>query len=276
MKISILRKIYPYLPKNQKNIKWRNLTDAELDRSMSDKQMIANCYDEATRYALLASEKGRTTLKKRFKIEKNAQFDPAYKLKLNVNGKEEIYKATKQDYFGREFSTYKEYSPNPIGLSSFNYEDSRLSLGVNIAINKLISKHPSLKPIISRLYMFPIIRNKNCEYNKPSNAFKWFTGKTPISYGEDIKSLTLKKYETDVLNLLKELGNKNPKEYSFVAVTGSLKVSKLDKWHTMPIIGINPTNKTIQLLEKRTNTKYDITFKEFIEKFKAICGIKWD
>ena len=276
MKISILRKIYPYLNFNQKNIKWRSLTDDEFERSLKDYQVIANCFEDATRYALIKSDKGRELLRKRFKIQKNASIDPAYKIQVNVDeNKKEIYKATPLDYYGGYFKLYREYSDSPEGLASFDYSNSKLGLGVNIAISKFISKHPLMKPILTRLYMFPAIVNRNCEYNKPSNAFKWFTGINPISIGEDSFNLNLKKNKEEVLDILNKIGNSKSKDYSFVAVTGLKKIKEISPWHTVPINSVNLTDKTIEIINKRTNKITKITFDEFINNFKAIVGIKW-
>ena len=43
MKISILRKIYPYINQNRKNIKWRAISDNELEALKVEKQVISNC-----------------------------------------------------------------------------------------------------------------------------------------------------------------------------------------------------------------------------------------
>ena len=275
MKISMLRKIYPYLNHNMKNIKWRSLTDEEISRAMSDKQIIANCFDEAARYSLLASEKGRELLKKRIKIQKDAAMEPAYKITLHINGKNKTYKALLNDYVGKHFDLYKEYSNNPFGLSSFDYSNTRLSLGVNIAIRKMVKRHPLMKPLLARLYMFPLIKNRACEYNRPSNAFKWFTGIEPVSIGESDLKLNLKKHKDDVLELLQDLGQHNSKDYSFVAMTSNEKVKGIDKWHCLPILGVNNKNKTVKVLNKRTNYKTNISFDDFVNKFKAIVGIKF-
>lgn len=276
MKLSLLRKIYPCINHANKNIKWRSLTNEELDRAMKDPQMIANCYDEATRYALLASEKGRDFIRKRIKIEKDGCLDPAYKTKLNINGKEEVYRATKLDYYSSSRDLYCDYSLDEHGLRSFNYENSRVGLGVSIAIKKMVAKHPFMKPFLSRMYMFPIIKNRNCEYNKPSNAFKWFTGKTPISYGEDMTSFSLKKHKDNVLDLLNDLGKSDTKDYSFVAVTGSKEIKDISSWHTLPIVNVNLKNRQVTVLNKRTHEKIDVGFDDFVNKFKAIVGIKWN
>ena len=276
MKISILRKIYPYLNSHQKNIKWRSLTDEEFERSLKDYQVIANCFEDATRYALIKSNKGRELLRKRFKIQKNASIDPAYKIQLSANDKKkEIYKATPLDYYGGYFKLYREYSDSPDGLASFDYSDSKLGLGVNIAVSKFVNKHPLMKPVLSRLYMFPAIVNRNCEYNKPSNAFKWFTGINPISIGENSINLNLRKNKKDVFDIFNKLGNLKSTDYSFVAVTGLRKIKDISSWHTVPINSVNLSDRTIEIINKRTNKITKISFDEFINNFKAIVGIKW-
>ena len=280
MKISTLRKIYPYLSKNIKNKKWRSLTDAELERSMKEKQVIANCYDEATRYALLATEKGRDLLKKRLKIEKGAKLDPEYKVKLNINGKEEVYRATRNDYYGKCSSIYNDYSETPGGLKSFTEEDSRLSLGVSTAIQKMITKHPSMKPFASRLYLKFMAKNRNCEFNKPSNAFKWFTGKNPEQIGESGININLVNNKNKVLETLGRLKRKTAKDYSYVAITGpfGIKVrninsdkTKIDAWHCLPIIQVSKNN--VYMKNLRTNEVLKVSYDEFLKKFKGLVGL---
>ena len=141
MKIGLLRKIYPLLSRSSKNIKWRSLTDNEFDTAMKNPQMIANCFDEATRYSLLSSTKGRDLLKKRIKIEKGAITDQAYKIRFNVNGKDEIYRATKADYWGRHYGLYKDFNGSPANFLAPNHSIS-LNLGVSTAISKMVSRHP--------------------------------------------------------------------------------------------------------------------------------------
>ena len=208
MDINRLRKIYPQISKDAKNIKWRRLTNAELDRAMQQPQIVANCYDEATRYSLLSSTKGREMLKNRFWVERSDTTRPAYKFRLNIDGKDEVYRSTYKDYWGSYIGLTQEYWNQD--WASY----ARLSLGANIAIDKMISKHPKMKPLISRLFFL----SHGCEYNKPSNAFRWFTGKEPIAIGETGLNLSLKPHKKEVAKLLDRLKLKEPDEYSFVAM----------------------------------------------------------
>ena len=85
-------------------------------------------------------------LKERLWIEKGDTVQPAYKIKLNVNGAEEIYRSTYKDYWGPYIRLTEEYWSH----DWFSY--ARLSLGTNIAIDKMISKHHKMKPFLSKLF----------------------------------------------------------------------------------------------------------------------------
>jgi len=276
MKINKLRKIYPSLLDDMKNVKWRRLTDAEFDKSIKEPQIIANCYDEATRYALLASKKGREIFRNRIWIQKNST-TPAYKLKININGKEEFFRTNPQDYWGKYSNITTAYWNN----DPFKYK--RLSLGVNIAVNKMVEKHPFMKPLISRFYMFGLCENNGCEYNIPSNAFKWYTGKQPKSIGEKGLNINLKKYKDEVYNELNKLKNKSSKKYSYVAMTGPLRAYvtntrsnkvKVDGWHCLPILKVNK-EKQIILKDLRTREVIKISYEDFIKKFKGLIGLDY-
>ena len=274
MNINQLRKIYPQINKDSKNIKWRRLTNAELDKTMQQLQVVSNCYDEATRYALLSTTKGREMLKNRFWIEKGEESRPAYKFKLNINGKDEIYRSTYNDYWGAYSGLTDKYYKHD--WNSY----ARLSLGINIAVDKMISKHPKMKPLISKL----LFLNHGCEYNQPSNAFRWFTGKEPVAIGETELNLSLKPYKKEVSELFDRLKQKEPNEYSFVAMTGpfpasikkegdSLSKHKISSWHCCSILHISK-NKEVTLHNPRTAEIIHVPFDEFIKKFKGVIGLE--
>ena len=60
-----------------------------------------------------------------------------------------------------------------------------------------------------------------------------------------------------------------------IPMTSNEKVKGIDKWHCLPILGVNNKNKTVKVLNKRTNYKTNISFDDFVNKFKAIVGIKF-
>lgn len=248
MKLSTLRKIYPYLSNNIKNRKWRSLTDTELNMLQQEKQVISNCYDMSVRHALLATESGRAALKSRIKIQKGVN-NPAFRVKFNINGKDKTYTVE-------------------------NNENLSLGKLLTKTVSKMIQRNPSQKPLISRFGKFGA--NKPCEFNRPSNAIKWYTGKEALSYGEGGINLSLKPYKEKVLDLLTSLGKDNPENYSFVVLSG-FKPDKCNggkKMHCLTVAGVDNAKQTLDIINKRTNDVITVGFDEFINKFKGIIGIK--
>jgi len=248
MKLAMLKKIYPYLNNNLKHHKWRKLTNAELDSLMAEKQIVSNCYDVAVRYSLLNSNKGREFLKKNLKVSKNLNDINACKITFNIKNQKKSYKTI---------------------------SDGSKTLGemITSTVGKMIKNNPLQKPWISRLGRFGF--SKSYEFNKPSNAFHWYTGKQTISIGENDLNLSLKKRKEDVINLLNKLSDQSPKDYSFVAIS-SWQKNKLNGkkiFHCLPIIGVNKDKKTLQIINKRTDEIINVKFEDFIHKFKAIVGI---
>ena len=136
---------------------------------------------------------------------------------------------------------------------------------------KMIKNNPEQKPLITRLYKFPLITNLSCERNKPSNTFKWLTGRNPVSIGETEINLSLKKYAEDVRKLLKSF---NCQKDCFVVMSGFKKVGDIDTWHCLPVIKTDSKQETVTLLNKRDNKLKTYTFEELINNFKAVVGIK--
>ncbi|MCM1266074.1 MAG: hypothetical protein NC200_07735, partial [Candidatus Gastranaerophilales bacterium] len=137
----------------------------------------------------------------------------------------------------------------------------------------MIKSNPSQKPLISRLGRFGITRP--CEFNKPSNAFKWFTGQTPISIGEDSLHLTMKNSRDKVLEILEKLGNLSPKDYSFIALSGIVpsRHNANKKFHCLTVTNVDNQKETLDIVNKRTNLTINITFNDLIEKFKGFVGM---
>lgn len=270
MKVKFLRKLYPYINSGKKNIRWRRLTDAELDMAMREEQRLCTCYSESTRYALLSTDKGRELLRKRIMIEKDGSLEPSYKIKLNVNGKDETYRTDRYDYFGKYMRLYEEYYEGPLSFLNENNKRVNISLAMNIAISKMIAKHPTMKSVFSRIYKFPLIRNTRSEFNKPSKAFEWFTGKPPIAIGENSLNLNLKKDAPAVFSILNSF---EKGKSSFVVMSANKKINEIDKWHCLPVTNVNREAKTVDLLNKRGNIASTFSFDDIINNFKAIIGM---
>ena len=189
-----------------------------------------------------------------------------------MNGKNESYRAYANDYFNSYKSITMDYADNKAILT---HNRPTLSQAINIAVCKMVEKHPKMKPFYLKLYGLPLLENRNCEYNKPSNAFKWFTGKNPIAIGESGINLTLKKYKKEVFGLLNDLGNSSPKDYSFVVLNAFKKVGKSPHtWHTMAVTNVDSKKQTVSIIDKRSNTISDISFDDVVNRCKAIIGIK--
>lgn len=272
MKVSLLRKIYPYLNSGKKNIRWRRLTDAELNLVMQEKQKLCTCYSDSTRYALLSTNKGREMLKSRIMVQKADSLEPAYKIRLNANGVEETYRTCSADYYGRYMRLYEEFYEG--ALSFLNEGDKRvnLSLAMNIAISKMIAKHPTMKSFFSRIYKFPLIRNTRSEFNKPSRAFGWFTSKSPIAIGENSWSMNLKKQAHKVLEILNDF---EQGKSSFVVMSANKKINGIDKWHCLSVVNVDKQAKTVDLMNKRDNKITTFTFDDIINHFNAIVGMNF-
>ena len=273
MNIKSLRKIYPTIKDCHKNISWRRITDAELEKSLSEKQKICDCYSMAVRYALIKSQKGKEILKKRIWVEKGNSDMPAYKIMLTVDGKNEVYRVERSDFLGKFFKLFSAYNEIPRGSGNFaQSECENLNLAIDIATSKMISKHPKEKPWYLRLYAWP--NNKKCEYNRPSKAFEWLTGIKPESVGEDsIKNNLYKgKDLKEVNNILKKIELNNQEDYSYIIMSGYTDLD-LENWHCLPIISVE--NERVKLKNRRSNNFMEVSYKDLIEKLKSIVGINW-
>ena len=272
MKIQKLRRIYPSIKSYTKNIKWRALSDRELDKFMQAKQITSNCYDNSVRYVLLNNSKGREILKKCFKIQGNkSSLEPAYKASFNIKGQKRTFRCTISDYYGKFMKYYADFYG---GIKNFlNTYQTRVTpeIGISILISKMISKFPNQKPFLSRLYEFPYHKVRNYEHNKISNAFRWYTGREPISYGENEISLNLTKYSSEVKDLL---NGYNPENDCLVVMTNNRKFKDIDSWHCVPVINTDKNAQTLTIINKRNNETLTLTYDELIKNFKAIVGIK--
>lgn len=247
MKVSILSNAYSCLNPKIKGKAWRSLTDAELLALKNEKQVISNCYDVAVRYALLAIEKGKEIFRNVIKISKNPEKSRTCKITFNINGKKKSYR-------------------------SITSETRTVGELIGSSVGKMIRCNPSEKPFISRFGRFGFHRYQ--EFNKPSNAFYWYTGKKPISIGEDGLYPSLQKYKDKVVELLNKIADKKG-DSSFVVIS-SYKQSPLNgqrRWHCLPIVNVDKAKKQLQIINKRTDEVITLNFEEFIDNFKAIVGI---
>lgn len=270
----LLRKIYPFMDNGRKNIKWRRITDAELDSMVNHKQKLANCYLDSTRKVLSATEIGRKFLKKRIFVQSGNLDDPAYKFIFNVNGKEEAFRVERNDYYSKYYKIYDIYIEEFLTGKLADIFSGMPNTAMDIAVCKMVSKFPKEKEWFLRLYRQPIYENMKCENNRPTKAFEWLTGMKPkIVIAEDGYNDKLSNHKAETLEVLEKLSKLSPQKYSFVAMTGNQNVADIHKWHCMPVIFVKDG---VELKDKRTNQEYKFTFDKFIERFKSLVGIIWD
>jgi len=262
------------------NTKWRRMASNEMKQTLKQQQKVCDCYLSATIYALLNSKKGQDIFQKRVFIEKEKNEDPSYKIILSPNGKKETYRVSKKDYFGKFFNIYNNYTEEKInGKRTGNglpVCDNNFHLAIDIAVAKMIKKHPEQKEFILRL--FPSIKythNYLCELNRPSRAFEWLTGISPLKIGESAFG-SLKDNKEEVRELLNELSETPEDEYSFVLLTGAKKPNKVSlSWHCLPLTGFSK-EKSLILYDRHTEVEQKFTFDEIINNFKGIIGIRWN
>ena len=123
-----------------------------------------------------------------------------------------------------------------------------------------------------------LVGASSCEYNFPSNAFKWFTGKSPDSIlGEKgLFSLLGSLYNQGANVILSQLSKKNSKDYSYIVLSGIGSIrNKIASWHCFPILDVNDANKNVKLLDKRKLNTRDFSYDKLCKNFKAIIGISW-
>lgn len=151
----------------------------------------------------------------------------------------------------------------------YHKQKNHLVYAMKMAMQKLIEKHPTRKPLISRIAN-PF--KMKFEYNKPSNFLRMFTGKEPIVVGESDINFNLKKYKDKIFPLLEKMG-KTPKEnYSFVVGTGIKGYTKTKSWHCLVIEHVNIKDRTVTVKNKRSNAKQSMSFDDFLKKFKYLVG----
>lgn len=151
----------------------------------------------------------------------------------------------------------------------YSKQKNHLVYAMKMAMQKLIEKHPTKKPLISRIAN-PF--KMKFEYNKPSNFLRMFTGKEPIVVGESDINLNLKKYKDIVFPILEKMGATPKENYSFVVGTGIKGYTKTKSWHCLVIEHVNGKDKIVTVKNKRANAKQSMSFDDFLKKFKYIVG----
>lgn len=222
------------------------------------KQYFQDCYLVSSIGALANSHNGQKILQKNI-----AHTDNGYRIKFqNVKGQAEDYFVTQKEI---EELVYMDKYMNPIPLDE-RYPHNPIIKAIEVAMNKLLKKHPSKKSITCRLANC----NEKFEFNKPSNFLNMFTGEKPIILNEGNIYRTLKSKKEETTKLLNEMSK--TKDNSFVAGTSILLDRRLNDFHCYSIKSVNKDTQELELFDHRHQNIIKLTYEEAIKKLKFLVG----
>lgn len=255
------------------NIKWRPITDAELDEALNEPQKVSSCFSNAVFQSISLTKTGRDILKSRIKIQTNADSDNAYKFIFTVNGKNEIYRVNPTDYWGKYFKITSRFVEDSFYRGNFSEPQAKsFNIAYNIAISKLIEKHPKQKGILYRICKYPFRQTLKCEFNKPSRAFEWLTGIKPVILCEDgLKKL--KNSPQEAYSMLGDMAKDGEK--SFILLTGARKFQKIFSWHCVTVVKILPDLRKVIFYDNKIQKNFTNNYNDIVANFKSIVGIDW-
>lgn len=235
----------------------RALTFNEIITLKSAKQNFRDCYLVSALSALTNTANGRKILQQNIQKDGNA-----YCIRFNnVNGSAESYlvkqtecdKLVLLDKFTQEIALPIDKQHNPIIKA------------VEVAMNKLLSVHPTKKPIICRI---PGCQEK-FEFNKVSNFLEMFTGVKPLTLNESGLKMTLIKHKNTVTRLFGRMGKEN--ETGFVFGTGYNFIFD-DMPHCLTLKHVDTDSSKITVRDNRTMQMVTNTYEHAIKRYKFICG----
>ena len=151
------------------------ITPQQIASLSTAQQYFHDCYIVSSLGILSRSKKGQKILQNN--ITTNGK---DFNIKINnVNEKVEDYFISEKEINNLKFKSYENEMP---------FEELPVVKAFELAMNKLIKKHPFQKPLICRA----LETQERFEYNKPSNFLKLFTGITPETINESSLSMSLK------------------------------------------------------------------------------------
>lgn len=220
-------------------------------------QHFHDCYLVSSINALTRCKNGQKILKQNIRITDNG-----YRIRFNnVFGKQEDYFVTEEecklltlcDNFANEIPIQQQHNP--------------IIKAIEVAMNKLLRRHPTKKPLISRLAKC----NEKFEYNKPSNFLEMFTGRKPIELNEGtLMQMTLKKDREKAIKLLDKMYSE--KDFCFVAGTGIKCSSELTNTHCYTITRVDNNYDNVDMKDNRLQKNIRQSYEQFINEIKYIVG----
>lgn len=217
-------------------------------------QKFHDCYLVSSLGALSRSAKGRRILENNISQCRNN-----YNIKFNnVNGEQEDYLIPK--------NTIKKFMHEKIDGYVERLLVSPVTTAVELAMNKLLAKHPSKKPFIYRM----MENQQDFEYNKPSRFLKMFTGKKPITLNEGGVSMSLFSKYSKAKKLLEQI-EQDPNAV-FVAGTGRNSWGNLPTWHCYVIKRVDTKNNKLLLFDHKEQAEIVLPIQNAIHQLKFITG----
>ena len=230
----------------------------EIKSLIRAKQYFQDCYLVSGIGALAKSKNGEKVLAKSI-----THTDNGYCIKFsNVNKKSEDFFVTQKEI---DDLVYMDKYLNPIPIDS-KFPHNPIIKAVEVAMNKLLGKHPPKKPLLCRIPSC----NEKFEFNKPSNFLEMFTGKKPHILNESGIKLNLRSKKNECIDLLNRISEDS--DNAFVAGTAMTLNKKLHNFHCYNIHNINKESRTIDLFDHRGQNNVRISYDEAINNLKYIVG----
>lgn len=232
------------------------ISSVEIKNLNNAVQYFQDCYLVSSIAALSRSSNGRKIL-----AENIAHTDNGYRIHFNnINGESKDFFVTTKEV---NDLTYTDKYRNDIPIPE-EYPHNPVIKAIEVAMNKLLKKYPSKKPLICRFANC----NEAFEFNKPSNFLEMFTGRKPLILNENTFSWTLKSRADESKNLFNKISD-NP-DNSFVA--GTFYCKKLHPNHCYSIVKINKSDNTVELFDHRRHKSFILSFQDAIKNLKFIVG----
>ena len=235
------------------------LTHNEIMDLRYAKQYFQDCYLVSSIGALANSKKGSKILENNI-----AHTSEGFRVKFNnINNKSEDFFISQKEL---DNLTLMDKYGNPIEINKY-FPHNPILKAIEIAMNKIISKHPFKKPLLSRIPNC----NEKFEFNKPSNFLEMFTGEKPINLNEDSFKLNLKSKKEDAIKLLDQMSD-NPNNSFVVGTSINFREKDLNDFHCFDVKNVNKSNETIDIFDHRFQQTIRLTYDEAIKQLKYIVG----
>lgn len=230
----------------------RPITPKQIESLATAQQYFHDCYILSSLGILSRSKKGQKILQNNITTN-GKDFNIKF---LNVNGKAEDYFISESEINNLEYLDSKPIFSNP---------SIPIVKSVEIAMNKLLKRHPFEKPLVCRF----LETQERFEYNKPSNFLKLFTGITPETINESSLSMSLLDKITKSIDTLKKIAN--DKDSTFIAGTG-ISFDGLPSWHCYGITKVDIQNNKFYVFDHRLNKELEFPIISGLLKFKFLTG----